>query len=145
MKNCKFKTLDDAKKVIIDCDLKLEMERAVTNSKINQWFRIFRSIILWIGIFSISYSYIMHRNLITSLKIFAAFIIIRAFLKLVVDWSWFNEDKEFRQIKLNTINYILNNCEEWLEPERKPEEWEYKQIYKNMLGLMNLKIDDNKQ
>lgn len=144
MNDYKFKTLDEARKVIIDADLNLEIARATNRSAISQLFRIIRTA-SWIGLFFIIFIGIKYGGVNTIAKVIIGLIGLYIFAAVIVSWSWFNEDNDFKQIKLNMINYVLNNCKEWVEPERKPEEWEYKQIYNNMLRLVNLKVDDNKQ
>lgn len=145
MNDYKFKTLDEAREAIIDADLNLEISRITNRSAISQLFRVIRTTALWISLFAIIFTGVKYGNISITAKVIIGFIGLYIFAALIVSWSWFNEDNDFRQIKLNMVNYILSNCKEWVEPERKPEEWEYKQIYNNMLRLVNLKIDDNKQ
>lgn len=145
MNDYKFKTLDEARKAIIDADLNLEISRITNRSAISQLFRIVRTAALWISLFAIIFTAVKYGDISITVKVIMGFIGLYIFAAIIVSWSWFNEDNDFRQIKLNMVNYILSNCKEWVEPERKPEEWEYKQIYSNMLRLVNLKIDDNKQ
>ena len=145
MDDYKFKTLDEAREVIIDTDLNLEIARATNRSAISQLFRIIRTAGLWISLLLIIFTGIKYGDISTISKIIIGLIGLYIFAALIVSWSWFNEDNDYKQIKLNMVNYVLNNCKEWVEPERKPEEWEYKQIYNNMLRLVSLKVDDNKQ
>ena len=145
MDDYKFKTLDEAREVIIDADLNLEIARITNRSAISQLFRIIRTAGLWISLFLIIFTGIKYGDISAIAKVIIGLIGLYIFAAVIVSWSWFNEDNDFKQIKLNMVNYVLNNCKEWVEPERKTEKWEYKQIYNNMLRLVNLKVDDNKQ